>query len=361
MIRRNRRFTLLALLMVLLVAAMSVFSTRYLYQTALTEQKVRLYEMVQSQASLVMELGWMALEFQLEGGPEASREAILNHLSRAHHSFQNFSLTGEFTVARKVGDTINFLIVNGTMVPPSDPLFSVPIDSPIAEPMKEALSGHTGTLIGKDYKDIEVLAAYRPLLLQDMMLALVAKVDLSTIKDPFFRANMVIFSIGLGLTSLCIFLFYKVSEPIVQDIQRSEKKYRDLIEGAGNYIFRVNELGVITFANSFATDMLEKPGQNLVGMMFYPFVSGDEGPSELEDMVKAYQAKQVKDVSVELKDGTQGWKHGRLTWLKETRINLMSCYVLAMTSPRLIWRLQHNGRLRNASGVLPRFRLWGSS
>jgi PAS domain S-box-containing protein len=307
MIRRNQRFTLLALLMVLLVAAMSIFSTRYLYHTAVNEQRVRLDEMVQSQASLVIELGGLALNLELEGGHKISKEVVLGHLSRAHKQFQNYSLSGEFTVARQLGDKINFLIINGTMLTPDDPLYLVPIDSSVAEPMKEALLGNSGTLIGKDYRGVEVLAAYRPLHLQDMVLALVAKVDLSTIQTPFFKANIVVFSIGLGLTAVCILLFYKVSEPIIQDIQRNEKKYRALVEGVSNYILRVDEDGIITFANSFAINMLKGIEQSLIGESFYSIVLNEDEPSDHEDLVDIYKKAQAKEVAVAFKDGTQGW------------------------------------------------------
>lgn len=308
MFGRKRRFVSLALIMVLLVGAVSVFSTRLLYQTSLDEQRVRLHELVTSQASLVTELGWVALELQLLGGPEKSGESILQRLGRAHTKFQIESNYGEFTVAKRVGDTIRFLIVNGKPVLADNPLAVIPLDGPLAEPMHKALAGNSGTMIGRDYKGVEVLAAYTPLFFQYEVVGLVAKIDIDAIKAPFIKANFIIFGVGLGVTLLCLALFFKVSEPIIRDIQQSEKKYRDLVEGASSLIVRIDESGAITFANSFARSKLVGENDTLVGKMLMPFLTHDNEKSDLDAVMAFFWESDVhNELPIRFFNESKGW------------------------------------------------------
>ena len=78
MLEQKRRFIVLAFVMVILVGAISMLSTWILYQTALDEQKKRLYELVQSQASLALEVGYLSDELNL------AREGEIDKIGRAH-------------------------------------------------------------------------------------------------------------------------------------------------------------------------------------------------------------------------------------------------------------------------------------
>ena len=265
MLGQRRRFISLAFIMILLVASISVISTKILYTTALDEQKNRLLELVKSQASLTVELGWMALELEMSEGSDVSRENVVDHLVRAHKKFQMGGTSGEFTVGKRAGKNIQFIIVNGRRIAKDDPFYLTPLDSIKAEPMERAIFGQTGTVMGIDYKGEEVLAAYTPLFMQTETLGLVAKVDTKEIKAPFIRANIIIFGAGLGLLLIGLGLFYKLSEPIIKEIHASEKNYRDLVEHANSVILRVNTSGTIVFSNEYADSLLASGEESLAG------------------------------------------------------------------------------------------------
>ena len=61
-------------------------------------------------------------------------------------------------------------------------------ESKFAEPMRRALSGESGTMIGLDYKGVTVLAAYQPISVLNM--GLVFKVDISEVRAPFIKATI---------------------------------------------------------------------------------------------------------------------------------------------------------------------------
>lgn len=308
----RRRLVILAILMVLLVSIVSSYSTYHLYDTALHAQRKRMQELVQSQASLVSELGLMALRLQQSGGQPVSRDIILNHISRAHSSFQLTTQSGEFTVARRAGDEIVFLIVNGEKVGEAHRASVVPMDGPMAVPMQLALCNQTGTVIGLDYRGVEVLAAYTPITLQFEILGLVAKIDTAEIKAPFIRANAIIIFFGIILTGLCVLVFFKVSEPIIRDVQRRERQYRNLVEGANNFILRVDENGVVNFANRFAEEKLVVEGDGIIGMSFFSLVTPGIERMELAAFTEFY-AKELahKHFETTLRDGRTAW----LSWV----------------------------------------------
>ena len=308
MLRRKKRFLLLASLMVLLVGVVSAFSSRYLYETSLREQRTRLYELATSQASLAAELGWVALQLQVQGGAATSREVLLEHLSRAHKNVQIESSSGEFTIAKRTGDTIEYLVVNGRVVQEQAPIRQLPLDSPYAEPMKRALKGESGTIIDLDYSGVEVLAAYTPLSLQFGILGIVAKIDIEEIRAPFIQANLIVIGVGLILTMVFLFVFFRLSEPIIKEIQQSEKQYRDVVEGARNLILRVREDGTVLFANSYANTMFYPDSGSLVGQDFSEYIVKDASTGVRDVLMAMVESQKFQyGTEVRLPSGVHKW------------------------------------------------------
>nr|WP_321512897.1 PAS domain S-box protein [uncultured Pseudodesulfovibrio sp.] len=308
MLKRKKRFFLLASLMVLLVGLVSVFSSRYLYETSLREQKIRLYELVESQASLASELAWVALQLETDHKVTTARDLLLQHLSRAYKNSLVEGSTCEFTIAKRTGDNVEFLIVNGEIVQEGAGIRQISFDSPYAEPMKKALNGESGTIVGLDYSGVEVLAAYTPLSLQFGVLGMVAKNDLEAIRAPFIQANLIVFGVGLVLTSIFLFVFLRLSEPIIKDIQQSEKQYRDVVEGARNLILRVREDGTVTFANSYANTLFFPDKGTLVGQDLSRFIVKDVSVKAEDVLTRMVENQKFQyETEVCLPDGTEKW------------------------------------------------------
>jgi len=308
MVGRKRRFASLALIMVLLVGAVSMFSTYLLYETSLNEQKVRLHELVQSQAALLTELGQIAQGVEGDGVRGVPLDTLLHHLSHAYTKFQIESDAGELTIGRKSDEDVSFLVVNGKAVTPANSNAQISYENHYAIPMKAALEGKTGTVIALDYRGIEVLAAYTPLFFQDETMGLVAKIDIDEIKEPFIRANLIIFGVGVALTLLGLIVFFKLSEPIIRDIQLREQNYRDLVQGANSLIIRINEDGKITFANSFARKLLVGEEGELVGRDFMSFLGAAQGHGGLDVVLQFFeQGENYSESALTLYNDSNGW------------------------------------------------------
>lgn len=78
-----------------------------LYHAALDEERSRLVETAQSQARLMEAVARFNEVYSLDY-PEGSRAATIVQIKDAHERYLGFGETGEFTLARRVGDDIVF-------------------------------------------------------------------------------------------------------------------------------------------------------------------------------------------------------------------------------------------------------------
>ena len=135
--------------------------------------------------------------------------------------------TGEFTLARRDGDNIVFLLSHrhADLESPKP----VPFDSELAEPMRRALLGQSGTVIGLDYRGSIVVAAYEPV--AELELGIVAKIDLAEVRAPFIKAGLFAAGSALFVILLGSALFIRVSSPILRRLQALyEKSQQELAD-----------------------------------------------------------------------------------------------------------------------------------
>ena len=193
----------------LIVAGITIFS---LYQAAISEERERLVETAQSQARLIEVVARFDAASAKSDGPESARAATLIKIIEAHSNYDQSGRTMEFTLAERKADSIIFLFTHrhGDLGKPK------PIDfgSKLAEPMRRALSGRSGTLIGVDYRGEQVLAAHEPV--SELNLGIVSKIDLSEIRAPFLKAATIagFFSVLVILGGTALFL--KISNPLIK-------------------------------------------------------------------------------------------------------------------------------------------------
>ena len=232
----------------LLVSAISIFS---LYTTAIEQYRLRLGEIVKSQARLIEAIAQYDNAGFGKKDPEMAWQATLEQVATAHRAFKGFGDSGEFVLARRHSDEIQFMLAHRHPQNPSTQ--RIPFEGHWAEPMRRALSGNSGIVEALDYRGIEVLAAYEPLSFLGM--GLVAKIDTAEIRKPFINAAL----ITLGLTLLIIFiasrLFFRVSRPIENMIARQAETFRTLAETAREGIVIASTRGIIEYANP-ATESL---------------------------------------------------------------------------------------------------------
>lgn len=221
---KRQLFFLLAImiLIALLVTAISIF---VLYQTAFEEEKSRLVEAAQSQARLMESVAEFDAEYS-GNYPEGPEAATISQIKKSHDSFKGFGETGEFTLAKVENDQIVFILSHrhSDLTIPKP----VPLNAKLAEPMRRALRGKSGTVIGLDYRGERVLAAYEPVAI--LNLGLVAKIDISEIRSPFYRAGLIAVGGAFILILIGISQFLRVSKPIIKRLEEQNVYLHNLVE-----------------------------------------------------------------------------------------------------------------------------------
>jgi PAS domain S-box-containing protein len=259
----RKRVFLLILIMAtasLIVAGIAIFM---LYRAAFDEERARLVETAQSQARLIEAVARFDSIYSSDY-PEGPEEATLSQIVDAHKHYKGFGETGEFTLAKREGDSIVFLLSHRhyDLQYPKP----VPFNSELAEAMRRALLGLSGTVVGLDYRGEVVLAAHEPV--AELNCGIVAKIDLAEIRRPFVKAGVTAGSIAVLIVLAGAALFLRVSNPMIRRLQEyttelgnvneqlkieidkcrlteealrgSEEKYRSLFEHANDSIFIID-------------------------------------------------------------------------------------------------------------------------
>ncbi|MCH8011556.1 MAG: PAS domain S-box protein [Candidatus Marinimicrobia bacterium] len=220
----RKRFLYLMLIMTTVALLVMGITDYILYQAAYKEEQERLVETVQSQARLMEAVARFNAIYSNDY-PDGSYLATVSQIIDAHKNYKGFGETGEFTLARLVGDSIVFLLSHRhyELEKPR----SIPIGTELAEPMRLALSGKSGTITGLDYRGENVLAAYEPVAM--LHLGLVAKIDLSEIRAPFIRASLIAFMSAFMIILIGSLLFLRISNPVLRRLQEYAERLEKMV------------------------------------------------------------------------------------------------------------------------------------
>ena len=258
---RRQPFNQLFLIMAVATLVVSAISIVSLYRTAIEQHRLRLVEIVNSQARLIESIARFDSQYSVDDYPQGPRAATLDQVAAAHSQFKGFGETGEFVLAQREGDQISFIL--SRRHEKSEFPQTIPFAGQWAEPMRRVLSGESGVITGLDYRGAEVLAAYEPVSILD--LGLVAKIDTSEIRQPFIRAGFIAISAALLVIFFASRIFFRISRPIEQAIDQQAETFQILAETSREGIVLANTDGIIQFVNPAVEKLFGYRHGELVG------------------------------------------------------------------------------------------------
>ncbi|TLS78332.1 PAS domain S-box protein [Mariprofundus erugo] len=267
----------LYLVLIMATVAMIVLSTAIavLYRVAFQEEQKRLIDTAQSRARLIEAVARFDLQ---HSGPDAAFEATLSQIREAHQNFPGFGETGEFTLAQRQGDNIVFLISHRHH-DLSHP-HPVPMYGHEAAPMRQALQGKSGSIVGPDYRGEQVLAAFEPV--AELNLGVVAKIDMREIRAPFIRAGQEIAITGLLLVLLGAWAFRRITIPMAHSLEESEELFRNTFAHAGIGLAHVSVDGAWLRVNPALCDMLGYTHEALLQLAFQDLAHPEDIEADLQ-------------------------------------------------------------------------------
>ncbi|MEG3617523.1 PAS domain S-box protein [Magnetovibrio sp. PR-2] len=246
--------TLILFVSVLLLTAVGIggISSYVHYTSSVNTHLKRLIELAASRARIIEAIAQHDKTFAQQFGlpTHVGRKHTLSQIIDAHNRFEGFGETGEFTLAELKGDNIVFLLKHRHKVAGVGSI--VNWEQGVAEPMKAALSGQSGTMIGQDYRGVEVIAAFEPVKLLD--LGLVAKIDLAEIRTPIIRELLWVYALGLAVVVLGSLILYRVSLRFFSRLEYREARYESIISDHPEMICRFKPDGQLSYANRYYAD-----------------------------------------------------------------------------------------------------------
>jgi len=311
----------LILILILAIGSLLVAATTIwiLYSAAFEEEQLRLVETAQSQARLIEAVARYD-RFHNADHPGGWKEATLSQVKEAHLEYKGFGETGEFALARLDGDLIVFVLGHrhDTVGLPEP----VSFDSELAEPMRRALLGKSGTVVGLDYHGETVVAAHEPV--AELDLGIVAKIDLAEVQAPFKKAGLAAAGFAVLVVFVGAILFVRVSSPLVialehrsqalettiSALQRSEQLFRSTFELAGAGIVQVSLSGRFTRVNERFCEIVGYTQGEMLNLRFQDITHPDDLEEDLEN-VSRIVGGEVNSYSLEkryvCKDGSLVW------------------------------------------------------
>ncbi|MBL8659486.1 MAG: PAS domain S-box protein [Rhodospirillales bacterium] len=220
----TKRLVLLVGILLSVATVVAASAIYIIYRGGVDRERSRLEGVVQVHARLLDSM--TSFDRTYSNYPEGPEAAALRQFidSQRVEARRDMGASGEFTIARRDGDAIVYLWRQREVEAPPTMSFNSMIDAP----MRAALEGRSGTMIGRDYAGTLVLAAYEPV--PSLNLGLVAKVDLAEVRARFSRAAAPLLAIGLITVLIATALFYRISEPLREQRRNAEARLRGLFE-----------------------------------------------------------------------------------------------------------------------------------
>jgi len=252
---------ILVTIMVTIVSLVIVITFSTLYNASFEQQRMRLTELAKNQAGLISAIGDHEKIDTNNAFSDSFTSTTLSQIVQAHKSYKGFGQTGEFALAKKLNNKIVFLLTHrhSTTTAEND----IPMTSEFAQPMQLALNGMSGTIIGLDYRGETVLAAYEPI--RVMGWGVVAKIDLSEIREPFIRAAVLSILAALILIIIATALFMRFAGGVVRKLKVSEALHKGILHGAVDAIITIDERNTILSFNPAAEHIFGYSLQEIIG------------------------------------------------------------------------------------------------
>ena len=211
-------------MMTLITTIVTLNVMRELYFAAIEEKRNDLSTLVKSWSEIITTMCDLEMGQDTHQENMSSDTCILKEAFSIQKGMRDKWITSEFIFGRKEGNQIVFFMKSNDLIDPSKRLI-VSLDSELAEPMRRAILGESGTMIGLDYAGETVLSAYEPI--NKCGLGLVGKIDMAEIQRPFKRASYLAGGLAILIISLGSIVLLITINPTIKGLLNSTAKLKD--------------------------------------------------------------------------------------------------------------------------------------
>lgn len=270
----------LIVLFIFNMIVVTVITIGLLYQIGYDQQKNRLIELVETQASMIevvakQEAGFHKI-YLSERSKSQIAEEVIRKVTKANYHYGGFGKTGEFTLGKHEADKIVYIIKQRhyNMKKP----VSIAWKSTFGEPMRRALKGEKGVAVLPDYRGETVLAAYEPI--KRLGWGIVAKIDLVEVREPYITAASyaMMITLLLGIGGSIVFWLYV--HPLVKDIEDARQFNRMLISKSSIGLALCTFEGAFVDVNFAFAKIVGRENEELLSFNYFDLIPSDYRESE---------------------------------------------------------------------------------
>ena len=183
----------------------------------------------------------------------------------------------------------------------------------LAEPLRAALNGNVGTMLGRNHSGEWVVAAYQPI--EGTPWGAVAQVKLLDLGMPFLRVGVVVLASALLLSTLVSLLYARLTQRAVKALLHTESRYRTLVMNAADGAIALNDRAIIEVFNRAAEQLFGYPAAQVVGkrvdMLLVSFAEGEVEAALLGAQGSASASPDPNSVALEKAPTSTAWVTAR--------------------------------------------------
>jgi PAS domain S-box-containing protein len=194
-------------------------------------------------------------------------EHVLRRFRLMHEQLPYVSPSFEVVLGRREDDLIAFLLEQrfGDKASGQDGkrLGTVPLDSTDAEPMRRALRGETGTVVGPDYRGETVIAAYTTV--PGPGWGLVFKVDQSEFQERYFRATAMAAAAAVVVIIIATLIARAATRPLRRRVASMNRQMQDILHAVGAGVIVTDPKGTVRHFNPAAEKIFGYGATRIIG------------------------------------------------------------------------------------------------
>ena len=192
-----------------------------------------------------------------------NKDSIISFLKETYTHQSILGNSGNLVIAEQKSDSIHYLFIGNQKEYLKSSMIS--IRENIGIPMQSAFSTKEGTIVGRDYRGIEVYAGFT--YIKELKWGIEAKIDVKEILIPFVNDLFISVIIAIIIISIGSILLFRITNPMIIKLINSEVNFRNMIAGHSSIMILVDpETGAIIYANAAAAKFYGYPLVTLMTM-----------------------------------------------------------------------------------------------
>lgn len=247
---KNRNVFFLIIILITSTLLVTIISLSLIYNKAIDSLENTLTDIVAREKAYIKSFYDINL----------TEQQIISILNNVKEDKPGIGKNGNFTVTRMKGDTIEYIVAEN--LSQANPKFPDSIKN--YPPLLRSLNGESGFFKGHDSRGVDVYSAYT--YLPELKWGIVAKIPKKEVDEGYFQAGVFACVLAMVLISFCIYLFVRITDPVIKSITDNEAKLSLLFNNSADAVLIHDLKGRILEGNETACKRLKYSKEELVNL-----------------------------------------------------------------------------------------------